>query len=413
MTHSTLVDLAVALGIGLLVGIERERRKGDGPHRRPAGVRTFAVGSLVGAVSWIMGGAPVLAAAVLGVALLVAVAYWRRREDDPGLTTEVALLLTVLLGALAMSDSLLAAGLGAALAGLLFARDRIHHFARTLLTERELVDALVLAAAALIVLPLIPDRYVGPFEAVNPRTLWLIVVLVMSMGAVGHVARRLLGPRFGLPVTGLAGGFVSSVATIVSMGQVAKQDEHLLAPAAAGAVLSTVVTAGLMAALLAVTSPPALAALALPLILFGAVATAYSIVLTLRGLRAQPPAASAPGRAFSLVTALVLTATISVMLLGAAAVEAWLGQTGLIVAAALGGFSDAHAAGVSVASLVDAGKLEAHAAVVPILAVMSANTITKIVVAFGAGVRFGRLVVPALVLMLAAAWLGAWLERAT
>src|SRR5689334_1167616 len=97
-----IVNLAVALGIGLLVGAERERRKGTGPTRSPAGIRTFAVASLVGAISFIVGGAVLHAIAIAGVILLSALAYWRGHEDDPGLTTEIALIVTALLGGLSM-----------------------------------------------------------------------------------------------------------------------------------------------------------------------------------------------------------------------------------------------------------------------------------------------------------------------
>jgi hypothetical protein len=107
------------------------------------------------------------------------------------------------------------------------------------LSEEELTDALIFAAAALVVLPLVPDRYVGPFSAVNPRTIWKIVILIMSISAGGHIAVRLLGPRFGLPLAGLASGFVSSVATIASMGARARKDPVVSRPAVAGAVLST------------------------------------------------------------------------------------------------------------------------------------------------------------------------------
>ena len=95
-----ILNLAVALGIGLLIGGERERRKGEGPSRSPAGIRTFAVTSLAGAISFTVGGELVLAVTTAGVIALTAVAYWRAHEDDPGLTTEIALILTALLGGL-------------------------------------------------------------------------------------------------------------------------------------------------------------------------------------------------------------------------------------------------------------------------------------------------------------------------
>ncbi|MDP1535289.1 MAG: MgtC/SapB family protein, partial [Rubrivivax sp.] len=232
--------LGVALGIGLLIGIERERRKGEGPARAIAGVRTFAVVSLLGAVSVMIGEAMLLAVAAAGLAVLIAIGYARTLKQDPGLTTEIALLLTLLLGALAMREPLLAAGLGAGVAILLAARDYMHHFVRRVLTAQELNDALVLAAATLVVLPLIPDRHIGPYNAINPHTAWTIVVLMLAIGAAGHVALRTLGPRYGLAAAGLASGFVSSTATIGSMGERASREPALLAPAVAGAVLSTV-----------------------------------------------------------------------------------------------------------------------------------------------------------------------------
>ena len=91
-----ILNLAVALGIGLLIGSERERRKGSGPSRSPAGIRTFAVTSLAGAISFLAGGQMLLSIVTSGVSILVAVAYWRGHEEDPGLTTEVALTVAVL-----------------------------------------------------------------------------------------------------------------------------------------------------------------------------------------------------------------------------------------------------------------------------------------------------------------------------
>ena len=106
----------MALGIGLLIGSERDRRKGEGPSRSPAGIRTFTVASLAGATSFIVGGEVLLAVATAGVIILIAVAYWRAHEDDPGLTTEIALILTTLLGGLSMQQLALAAGLAVTVA---------------------------------------------------------------------------------------------------------------------------------------------------------------------------------------------------------------------------------------------------------------------------------------------------------
>src|SRR5512141_364459 len=146
--------LMSALAIGLLIGAERERRKGSGPSRSPAGIRTFAITSLVGAVSLLVGGETLLAIATAGIIVLIAVAYLRGGADDPGLTTEIALTATVLLGGMAMQRPALAGGIGVILAVLLAARSRLHHFVGRILTKAELHDALIFAAATLVVLPL-------------------------------------------------------------------------------------------------------------------------------------------------------------------------------------------------------------------------------------------------------------------
>ena len=153
VNSQTLLGLCVALGIGLLIGAERERRKDTHKTGISAGIRTFAVVALLGAVSILLGEYVfvVVTLVVGGSALL---AYRNTRAQEPGLTTELALFLTCLLGGLALRDAALAAGIGAVLALLLAARNRIHYFVRKVLTEQELHDVILFSAAALIALPL-------------------------------------------------------------------------------------------------------------------------------------------------------------------------------------------------------------------------------------------------------------------
>ena len=399
--------LGIALGIGLLIGIERERRKGRGSARIEAGLRTFAVVALLGAVTVLLGGELLLAVAICGVAVLAAIGYHRGRKEDPGMTTEIALLLTLLLGALAMHEPPLAAALGAGVAILLAARSRLHHFARRVLTEREFNDALVLAAATLVVLPLIPDRHIGLFEAINPRTTWTIVVLMLGIGAAGHIALRALGPRFGLAIVGFASGFVSSAATIGSMGTRARNHPELLRAAASGAVLSTVATVVQMAAVLAATSLDMLRALALPLTGFGLVAVCYGALFMFRNPALPSSAEQDPGRAFSFSTALLFALSITAVVFASAAIVWWLGAGGLIPAAAVTGFADAHSTAISVGSLVAAEKINLVEGTLPILLGLTTNTVTKVVIAIvNGGSRYAMQVVPGLLLTIGAAWLG-------
>lgn len=406
-----LIGFATALGIGLLIGAERERRKGDGPLRAAAGIRTHTIIALLGAVAMQLGGVMLTAVLLAGVTVFAALSYRRTAGADPGITSEAALLLTALLGALAMDNPPLAGGLGVVVAAVLAARTPIHHFVRDVLSERELHDLLVLAAAVLVVMPLVPDRYLGPYEAVNPRSLWMIVVLIMAIGAAGYIALKIVGARYGLPLAGFISGFVSSTATIGAMGALARRQPLALRPAVAGAVLSTVATIAQMAAILAMTSPPTLRALSTALAAAGVVALAYGLVFTWHAVRTHGEDPAPPARAVNLTAALVFAATVAAVQILAAALQAWLGDSGVAVAAAAAGFADTHSAAASVASLVKGGRIETAAAVLPILLALSTNTISKTVFALiGGGRRYGVPIIGGLVLVLAAAWAGALLH---
>ena len=403
-----ILNLAVALGIGLLIGAERERRKGEGPSRSPAGIRTFSITSLAGAVSFIVGGEVLLAIATAGVIVLTAAAYWRGHEVDPGLTTEIALILTALLGGLSMQQPALAGGLAVTVAVLLAARTPLHRFVRSVLTEDELEDALIFASATLIVLPLVPDRPMGLYGALNPHSIWILVILIMAISAAGYIAVRIVGARFGLPIAGLASGFISSTATIGAMGARAAKTKVILSSAVAGAVLSTIATIVQLALVLAATSATTLRSLSVPLVCAGSAAVVYGTVFTIRALQVKTEGEAQSGRAFSLSTALVFAVTLSSILVASAALREWFGETGIILAAAIAGFVDTHSAAISVASLVASGKMSAGAAIFPILAGFSTNTISKIFLAgTGGGRSFALRVIPGLIIVALAAWAGA------
>lgn len=404
-----ILNLAVALGIGLLIGAERERRKGSGPSRSPAGIRTFAVTSLTGAVGFLVGGQLLLSIATAGVVVLVTVAYWRGHEEDPGLTTEIALTVTVLLGGLSMQRPALAAGVGVVVVVLLAVKSFLHRFVGSILTEDELRHALIFAGATLVILPLVPDRPMGPYGALNPHSIWVIVILIMAISAAGYVAVRLLGARFGLPIAGLASGFVSSAATIAAMGARAAKTNAVLASAVAGAVLSTIATILQMAVVLATTSMSTLQSVAVPLMCAGLAATAYGAAFTVLALRQNADAELQEGRPFSLWSAFLFALTLSIILVGCAALQDGFGESGIIFAAAIAGFADTHSAAVATASLVASGKIPTSDALLPILAGLSTNTISKIILAaMSGGLSFAVRVVPGLILVAGAAWAGSF-----
>lgn len=405
--NAPLLNMLVALGAGALIGLERERSRPNGGEA-VAGLRTFSVAALAGAVSMEVGGAILLGVMTAVVAVLTGVSYWRTlRQQGPGLTTELALVFTVLIGGLAMAAPNVAGAVAVVTALLLASRERLHHFASGVLTEEEVRSALILGAAAIVVLPLLPNEQMGPFGALNPQKVWRLVVLVLLIGAAGHLATRILGPRFGMPVSGLASGFVSSSATIGAMGSQAAKQPNVMGAAAAGAVLSTVATVVQMAVVVGATSPAALRVMTIPLICAGVAAAGYGAIFTLSAMRQKTEGASA-GDALSLKTALIFAATLSAVLLASAAMRQWFGEAGAILAAALAGFADTHSSAISIAALVATGRMTPIECVVPILAGFTTNSVTKVIVAVAAGGRaFALRVVPGVLLVAVAAWAGA------
>ena len=213
MAWQQIQPFLVALAIGLLLGLERERGHFG---KLPAGSRSFALLSLAGAVAATFS----MWAVVVGlgaVAGLMAIAYFRTSGEDPGTTTEIAAIVAYLLGALACSRPAVAGALAVIVALLLVSKDRIHRFARDIVSEVELEDAIKFFVVAFVVLPLLPNQPFGPYGVLNPAKVWLIVVLLTGIGWLGYIGVRALGPRRGLLVTGLAGGFVSASATTASM----------------------------------------------------------------------------------------------------------------------------------------------------------------------------------------------------
>ena len=402
------VRLAVALGIGLLLGAERERRKGEGPARGAAGIRTFALVALAGGIAMAIGGGVVLAVALGFVALAVLAAYILGDRTDPGLTTEVAVVVAFLLGALAQQEPQLAAGIAVVVAILLAAREQLHRLVSRALTEQEVHDALLFAGAALVILPLAPNERIGPYGVFNPFAIWRLVVIVMAIGGAGYAAVRLLGARVGLPLSGLAAGFVSSSATIAAMGARARETPALRTPAVAAAVLSTVATVVQMVIVVGATDRRTLEQLWPAMAFAGVAAVGYGAIFALRALRDAAADAHEPGgRAFDLKTAVLFASTVTAVLFLSAALGDWLGNRGVLLSAAVAGFADTHAAAIAVAGLAAGGRVEPADAVVPILAAFTTNSVTKMVLsAASGGRRFAAEVWPGVIVTAALAWAG-------
>jgi uncharacterized membrane protein (DUF4010 family) len=412
LIDQTFIRLAVALGIGLLIGIERERKNASEETRATAGVRTFTLTSLAGAVSLLVGTEATFIAFGVLVGLLIAVGYRRTREHDPGMTSEIAQVAVFLLGGLSMREPQIAAALAVTIAILLASRTKLHHWIHNTLTDQEIRDGLLLAAAALIVLPLTPEEAVDPWGVVKPRQLWALAVTVMAINGVGYVAVRVLGPKLGLALAGLFSGFVSSTATIGAMGARAKEQPKLRRGAIAGAAASSVATIIQLAIVIGLVSLPLLRHLALSLVAGGLMAILYAALFTWRSAKDSGEPHGPAGRPFNPKTALIFVAVIGAALVASAVLTEWLGQRGLLLASALAGLGDAHASAISAASLAANEQVGLEMAAIAVLVGVTTNAASKTVVAFSLGDRrYGFELAPGIVLTVGAAWAALFAQR--
>ncbi|MFP5484677.1 MAG: DUF4010 domain-containing protein [Gammaproteobacteria bacterium] len=354
---TAMAVLASALGCGLLMGIERERRKGDGPFRALAGVRSFALASLSGAAAALIGSMALVAVVGVFIAALAVTAYARDDSGDPGVTTEIALLLAYLIGVLCARDQLVAAALAVAATGLLAARDSLHQFARDWLQPGEVRSGLILAALFLLVAPLVPDAplWQGLF---NPWVVMRLLLVLLVIQSLAHIGRRLLQARQAMALSALASGFVSSTATIASLGMEVREGAAVR-PQAGAAVLSCVATMAQIVVVAAAVQPLWLARLWLPALAGALVAGAWGW-WRVRGVPAGPEDGAAarpllpPDTAmFKLRDAALIAALLTAVQVGVHLLTRWQGDAGMLAGALLAALADVHAA--AAALLVQAG----------------------------------------------------------
>ena len=395
--------LLIALAVGLLIGAERERRKGNGETRRSAGVRTFTLVAVLGGVAALIGhGIDVLAGAFVAGGAVIGFA--RRGPPDRDLTGEVALVVTFMLGVLAHTQPLLAVELGVLVAALLAYRVQIHHLVRDVLTEQELLDGIAFAIAAAVVLPMLPDRTLDSFGLFNPSTFWRLVVGVMALSALGYIAQRIVGVRFGLVVAGLAAGLVSATAAVASMAQRSRADTSLAAASAAGAVASLFSSITYMSVLVFAVSPR-LAPLLVPPLAAAAIAMlGYAAIL---GRRAATQSAGAPatGRAFNFGEALLFVLIVACFTGVSRLLSFYFGDAGVLAGVAAIGLVDAHAAAVSMAALNSSQRINDITATLGVLVGLSTNMLIKAPIAFTLGTRaYALQVATGIALILVSVW---------
>jgi uncharacterized membrane protein (DUF4010 family) len=356
-------DSAFALLIGLLLGLERERSESD--RERFAGIRTFPLLSLAGCVAALVGRdgpALLLPAVVIGLAALVVSAYHWTAAVHHGVTSEALALLAPLLGALCgYGRGPLAASLAVIVTLLLALKAPLHRFVGAL-TEEEVLSILKFGIVAVVALPLLPTREVGPYGAIVPRHVGMVVVVICGLSLLGYVLVRLLGGRTGWALAGLVGGLVSSTAVTLALSGKARELKHLLRSLAAGILLASMVLNARGLVLAAVFDPPFARYLLPRLGTLFFLAAAFAARELLKKEGAGEKGEVGLGNPVELTRAVGLGLLFAGILVVARAAQEELGTAGLWAAGALGGLLDVDSVLLANAGLRKSGVVTAEAA---------------------------------------------------
>ncbi len=361
---ATLPRYVVALAIGLLMGLERERN----PAAK-AGLRTFALTALLGVLAahlaTALGESWLIAVGLLLVGAMIIAAYLRdpQRDGDPGTTTVAALMLCYGLGVMVwQNETQLAVMLGIAATVLLYFKPELRGMSQHL-SRRDLLAVLQFAVLSLIILPLLPNRNYGPHGALNPYQIWWMVVLIAGVGLAGYAALRLVGQQRGAVVLGLLGGLVSSTATTLAFSRHARASSAMMPVAVIVIVLANLVVLVRLGVLAAVLAPGVLTQL-LPVLLGGLVAGGLGAAYGVHRLQPQGELPTlAMGNPTELRTALGFGLLYAVVLLAAAWLSDWLGTSGLYAVALVSGLTDVDAITLSSLRLLSLDKLTVTVAV--------------------------------------------------
>jgi uncharacterized membrane protein (DUF4010 family) len=380
---SDLMGVGIALAAGLLIGLERGWHQRDLPDgHRVAGLRTFALIGLLGGLSGLLAqrwGAILLGVVLAVVALLVLAGYivTARMHSVMGLTTAMAAITTFLVGVLAAGGSTLLAAAVAVVTVALLQLKRPMHSGIGKLTEGELTSGIQLLLISVVILPVLPDRGFGPFEALNPYKLWWAVVLLALLSFLGFVLMRWFGARRGLTLTALLGGLVSSTATTATLARWAKEAPQWRPLAAGGATLACAAMFGRMAVLVAVAAPALGTATVGTLGAMAVAGAAFGAYLTTREHARDLPDLS-PQNPLKLTAAVQFALFLAVVLLAGRFLADRFGDAGLLVTAAISGLVDVDAITLSVGRMVGDGVVGASVAGQAVFLAAAVNQVTKL-----------------------------------
>jgi uncharacterized membrane protein (DUF4010 family) len=389
--YQQLTPFLTALVIGLLIGIERERSKNHDGKRSILGARTLPLLSLLGGLMAFLDHQVLLIIVSLFVLIVILCgdAVWDREKGtlQIGRTTAVAAMLTYVLGYVAQIDSKIAIVLAVLLFGVLSVKSYLHNFARTGITPQEMSAVQTFLVSAFVILPLLPNHFVDPWNLIHPTRIWMLFVLITGVEFCSYIALRQFGTKWGTLLSGLFGGAASATATTLTLARRTKEQADSILLISSGILLAEVSSLLIQIVVLAVIAPDSFIHLYVFLAVPAAIGalSAVGIAMFPRKDDNGPPVNIPLANPISLKSAFSFALLISIGLILIALAARWIGPVGVYVTSALGGVASLRVVTFSVAELTSSGEISIFVAALAILIAMSTNMMVKLAIIFRAG----------------------------
>jgi len=388
-------QFGAALLIGALIGLEREFYQQKKESSDFAGLRTFSLIALLGAVTAFLVedlGIILMALAFGGLILITTVSYFSvtaLRKTGSGITTEIAALLTFLLGVLVMNDhTLVAISIAVIIALVLAFKGELHGFVRTMSPE-DIRVTLKFALVAAVILPLLPNRTVDPWDLFNPFQIWLLVVLVSGIGFSGYVMMKVMGASRGINLTGIFGGLASSTATTISFSSASREYPEMATQYARAVLLASTVMFPRIIILILVIHPPLALKVLIPLLVMMLTGLFYILVV----LRNEKNKEEAVSPDFEITNPLKLSTAIkfglffALIIVAVEVAQRYLGSSGIYLTSLIAGLTNVDVISLSLSRLTSTSQLSLEVASVAVVIAALVNTVTKGVIAYVSGTK--------------------------
>ena len=391
MNYHDIVTLAIAFGLGMLVGLQRQKS-----DHEMAGVRTFTLISVMGVISAFLARdfdnpfiLPILGICITALLVTANVIKLKKLNDiDVGQTTEVAALLMFAVGAyLVMGDKMVAVIVGGSMAILLYIKEHLHNFIENL-KEKDLAAIMTFAGISLVILPLLPNKTYGPLDVLNPQNIWLMVTLIVGISVVGYFIYKFVGKKVGIISNGILGGLISSTATTVSYARKTKDAETINKMAAFVITAASAIALVRVLVEVGVVIPEKLPEIILPLlavfVLMALLCIGLFYIIAKNGGNEKMPEPKNPAQFKS---ALIFGLLYGGILLAVAFTKEEFGNEALYVVAIISGLTDVDAITLSLSQLMKGGGLNTTTGWRLILLASLSNLLFKGIMAAVLGTR--------------------------